>query len=75
MSWSQVENNCKAIYQYQFINGKDPVERKIMIKLIADEFPDYSRVRIAFAVDRCIKSISEPMSPNTFLAFVKSYLR
>lgn len=74
MNWNNVEYNCKALYEYQFINGKDPVERKVLIKLIADEFPDYPRIRIAFAVDRCISAITEPMSPNTFLNFVKGYL-
>ena len=75
MSWIQVENNCKALYQYQFIKGKDQAKRKIMIKIIADEFPEYARIRIAVAVDKCISSSNEPISPNTFLAFVKAYLR
>ncbi|MGC4039683.1 MAG: hypothetical protein QM710_02505 [Flavobacterium sp.] len=74
MNWSRLERNCKALYEFQFINGNDPIERKLLIKLIADEFPDHSRMRIAFAVDRCITTIAAPMSPNTFLAFVKGYL-
>ena len=74
MSWKNVANNCKAIYEYQFINGSDPNVRKLLIKIIAEEFPDYPRMRIAFAVDRCIAAIQEPMSPSTFLTFVKSYL-
>ena len=74
MSWNKVADNCKALYEYQFIKGNDPVERKLLIKIIADEFPDYSRIRIAFAVDKCITTIQEPMTPNTFLTFVQSYL-
>jgi hypothetical protein len=73
--WKNVESNCKAIYEYQFIDGSNPLERKILIKLIADEFPDYSRMRIAHAVDRCITSVSNPMSPVTFLSFMQRYLR
>lgn len=74
MKWNNVEHNCKALYEFQFINGKNPMERKVLIQLIADEFPDYPRIRIAFAVDRCISINSEPMSPATFLSFVKGYL-
>jgi hypothetical protein len=74
MNWNNVENNCRALYQFQFINGKDPLERKILIKLIADEFPDFPRVRITYAVDKCIASLPERMSPNSFLTFVKGYL-
>ncbi|HNP32594.1 MAG TPA: hypothetical protein PKN96_04830 [Flavobacterium sp.] len=75
MCWTNVENKCKAIYQYQFINGKNPEDRKTMIRLIADEFPDYPRMKIAHAVDRCIITYVEPMSPTTFLTFVQNYLR
>ena len=75
MSWINVEYNCKALYQYQFINGNNPVERKTLIKLIADEFPDYPRMRIAYAVDRCITNTTGPITPNAFLTFVQSYLR
>ena len=74
MSWNKVAHNCRALYEYQFINGNNPTERKLLIKIIADEFPDYPRIRIAFAVDRCITTIPERMTPNTFLTFVQSYL-
>ena len=75
MCWNNVENNCKAIYEYHFINAKIPTERKLLIHVIANEFPDLPRMRIAFAVDRCIASITEPMTANTFVHFVKGYLR
>lgn len=75
MNWNKVEYNCRALYEYQFINGKNPLERKVLINLIAEEFPEYPRIRIAFVVDKCITTFSEPMSPATFLNFVKGYLR
>ncbi|WP_293890900.1 hypothetical protein [Flavobacterium sp.] len=75
MKWNKVENNCKALYEYQLINGSKPTERKILIKVIADEFPELPRMRIAYAVDRCINSVAAPMSPTTFLTFVQSYLK
>lgn len=75
MSWNKVENNCRAIFEYQFINGKKPKERRVLIQVIANEFPELPRVRIAYAVDRCITTVASPMSPATFLTFVQSYLR
>lgn len=75
MSWANVENNCKILYYPQYINGNNPMERKILIRLIADEFPEFSRMKIAFAVDRCITTNPMPMSPNTFLTFVQGYLK
>ena len=75
MNWNVVEQNCKAIYLTQLINGKDPMERKMMIHLIAEEFPEVPRMRIAFAVDRCITSHQGLISPNAFLTFVQGYLR
>lgn len=75
MSWTNVEHNCKILYYSQYINGSNPMERKVLIRLIADEFPEFSRMKIAFAVDRCINDINAPMSPNTFLTFVQGYLK
>ena len=75
MSWNNVENNCKSLYENQYINGEKPTERKILIQVIAEQFPDLPRMRIAFAVDRCINTVATPMSPSTFLTFVQSYLR
>lgn len=75
MNWKNVENNCKAIYEYQFINGAKATERKILIQVIAEEFPELPRIRIAYAVDRCFTSVAAPMSPTTFLTYVQSYLK
>lgn len=73
--WKNVEDQCKALYEYQFINTNSAVERKTLIKLIAEEFPNYTRMRIAHAVDQCLKTDTQPMRPNTFVNTVKSYLQ
>ena len=75
MCWRTLKNNCKEVYQYESIRGKNPVERKIIIQLISDEFPEFSRMKIADAVDRCISTNTEPISPNAFLTHVQGYLR
>ena len=72
--WKNVEDQCRVLYEFHHINGNNPVERKKLIRLIADEFPDYSRMRIAYAVDQCLKIDSQPMPPNTFVNTVKNYL-
>jgi hypothetical protein len=74
MKWNNVENNCKALYEYQYINAARPAERKMLIQVIAKEFPDLTRMRIAHAVDRCIAAINAPMTPVTFVTFVQRYL-
>ena len=74
MCWNNVENNCKALYEYHFINAKRPTERKILIQVIANEFPELPRMRIAASVDKCIAMLTEPMTPTTFVTFVKGYL-
>lgn len=74
MCWNKVENNCKAIYEYHFIKATIPTERKMLIHIIANEFPEIPRIRIAYAVDRCINEITEHLTPNIFVTFVKGYL-
>ena len=74
MCWNKVENNCKSIYDFHFINAKKPTERKMLIHIIAREFPEIPRIRIAFAVDRCISNMPEPITPRVFVTFVKGYL-
>lgn len=73
--WKNVEDQCRMLYEYHHINGHNPLERKRLIGLIAEEFPNYTRMRIAHAVDQCLKTDSQPMRPNTFINTVKSYLQ
>ncbi|MDI1317223.1 hypothetical protein [Flavobacterium sp.] len=72
--WKNVEDQCKALYDYRFINANDPVDRRTLIRLIAEEFPNYSRMRISYAVDQCLKTNSETLRPTTFVSAVKTYL-
>jgi hypothetical protein len=75
MCWTNVENQCKMIYEKPFINNEKPHERKFIIQIIADEFPDFSRVRIASAVDRCFKIFPAPVERKTLLHFVQNSMR
>ena len=63
------------VYEKPFINADKPLERKFIIQIIADEFPDFSRVRIASSVDRCLKIFPAPVERKTLLNFVQSSLR
>lgn len=73
--WKNVEEQCRVLYEFHHINGNDPVERKKLIRLIADEFPDYSRMRIAYAVDEYLKTTPKVLQANAFVSFVKSYIQ
>ena len=44
-------------------------------ELIADEFPDFNRVRIAATIDNCFRKMNEPMPCRSFLTAVQSSLR
>lgn len=75
MCWTNIENQCKIIYEKPFINVEKPHERRFIIQIIAEEFPDFPRVRIAAAVDRCFKIFPAPVARKTLLQFVQSSMR
>lgn len=75
MCWKNLENKCKQIYHTQFINAADAVERKMIINLISDEFPDVPRLRIIHAVDKCISASEQRVAPVKFLNRVQNYMR
>ncbi|PZO29611.1 MAG: hypothetical protein DCF13_05735 [Flavobacteriaceae bacterium] len=74
MCWKSLENKCKQIYNTQFINVSDLAERKLIISLIADEFPDVPRLRIIHAVDKCISASEHRVPPVAFLNKVQRYM-
>jgi len=74
MCWKSLENKCKQIYNTQFINVSDLAERKLIISLIADEFPDVPRLRIIHAVDKCISASEQRVAPVAFLNKVQRYM-
>ena len=74
MCWNKVEQQCKAIYESEFISVANPIERKYIISLISDEFPEISRIRIAATVDRGTKHFQNPINRNAFLRFVQNSL-
>lgn len=75
MCWKSLENKCKQIYHTQFINVSDLAERKMIIRLIADEFPEVPRLKICHAVDKTIGNVEKRVSPIEFMNRVQGYLR
>lgn len=75
MCWKKLEGKFKSIYQTQFINVSDLAERKMIISLISDEFPDVPRLRIIHAVDKCIHASEHRVPPVAFLYKVQLYMR
>ena len=74
MCWKKVEENCKAVYESEFISVEKPLERKYIISLISEEFPEIPRIRIAATVDRGVKHFQIPINRNAFLRFVQNSL-
>ncbi|MGL2966317.1 hypothetical protein [Flavobacterium sp. XGLA_31] len=75
MSWNNVENKCKEMYQIQLANGVRQPDRRFVIQAIAEEFPQYPRLRIAATVDRCLAMEEQPIETRRFLGFMQSFLR
>lgn len=75
MCWKNVEIKCKQLYEDRMVINPIPVERKIMIQIIAEEFPNCSRVRIAAVVDHCFKFMSPPITRQAFISFLQAGLR
>jgi hypothetical protein len=75
MSWNNVDHSYKMMYGEQFVNFPKPIERKFIIGAIAEEFPEYTRVRIASTVDKCFALNAVPVSRKKFMSFLQSVLR
>ena len=75
MCWKNLKKKCKQVYHTQFINAADAVERRMIINLISDEFPDVPRLRIIHAVDKCISASEQRVAPVEFLYRVQNYMR
>jgi hypothetical protein len=63
------------MYGDQFAELPKPEDRKVIIRAIADEFPNFSRTRIAASVDQCFKINSVPFPRRTFLVFVRDFFK
>ena len=48
---------------------------KFIIQIIAEEFPDFPRIRIAATVDRCLKIFPAPVERQKLLHFVQMNMR
>lgn len=75
MCWNNVETQCKMVYDTPFINAQKPLDRKFIIHIISEEFPDFPRIRIAATVDRCLKIFPAPVERQKLLSFMQTNLR
>jgi hypothetical protein len=75
MSWKNVADRHKNLFEGNQVTFAQPLERKFIIQVIAEEFPHQSRVRIASAIDQCVKINSTPINRNQFIDFVQYYIR
>jgi hypothetical protein len=72
--WVVINTKIKIEYEDKTINLTNLKERKFMIAIISEEFPNYTRINIASAVDSSIKNLDHPIEKKTFINYLKSYL-
>ena len=75
MSWKNVEKRCRKLHENHKVNCKIPNERSVIVKLIADEFPYLSQMRICEAVDLSTKKCAQPVNSNVFITYVQELLK
>ena len=75
MCWQNLKNNCKELIEARFITGRNKFDRKLLIELIASEYPDFPRCKITNAVDEYLKTMHTPITSYNFVNFVQRYLR
>jgi hypothetical protein len=75
MGWYSIENECQFLFDNQVIRNVKKTQRRAIIHIISDEFPQVSRLRISAAVDRSIKRIFEPLPYKNFLSQIKGNLK
>jgi hypothetical protein len=66
--WIVINTKIKIEYEDQPINLTNPKERKFMIAIISDEFPNYTRLNIASAIDSSIKNLDHPIEKKPFIS-------
>jgi hypothetical protein len=74
MCWKKIEDNIRGFDETGLISIVKPTERKYIIHLIAEEYPEISRVRIAAMVDRSVKQLPAPIRRDTFIRFMQTSL-
>ncbi|HPW98410.1 MAG TPA: hypothetical protein PK218_07610 [Flavobacterium sp.] len=75
MCWNTLRNNCSQLIDSYLFKESKPLNRKLLIQLTADEFPEIPRLRIAFAVDKYLESQPQPITSSGFVHYMQHYLR
>lgn len=75
MKWVNVEAQVRFNFGYDYFHHLHPLQRKKIIRIIAEEYPEMHRLRIAAIVDKTLKEIKNPISYNEFLMQVHHSLR
>lgn len=74
MCWQNLKYRCRDLFETKIITGKKPGDRKALLLLIAEEFPEFPRLRVAHVIDKFMETKSHPISANEFVDFMKGYL-
>ena len=74
ISWLNVKNKYFELSDGEYIHVDKPETRRRVIRIIAEEFPEMPRVKIATTIDRINKMKLESRSYKLYLDLVKNYL-
>lgn len=75
MCWKNLKYNCRILFEEKAITGNRPGDRKALIFLVTDEFPEYPRLRVTYIIDKFLNSNSQKLTSNLFIDFLKEYIK
>lgn len=75
MCWINLKFRCTVLFESREITGRRINDRRNLIHLVADEFPDYPRLRVAFAIDKYLNTNPQPINSTEFINCIRAYLK
>jgi hypothetical protein len=75
MCWKNLKEDCSNLIDSYVFKEAKPLRRKQLIEITAQEFPQMTRMRIAFAVDKYLESRPRPITSRGFVEFIQGYLK
>lgn len=74
MKWNTIRYNCNALFANSFENGQTTIDRKQLIKIVTDEFPEISQSQVIFVVNDYLNNTTESFSSTDFVSFLQEHL-
>lgn len=75
MCWNNLKYNCSILFEEKAITGSRIGDRKALIYLVTDEFPEYPRLHVAYIIDKYLSTKPHRITSNGFVDFLKEYIK